>query len=295
MDNGGTLVGEMGFLRDDHDLAVKVVGPQSLRRLGRSKATSDHDESEHRCAVSVSAYSRTAPASTSRTSSTDHAAEPGSVSSSRSGSGQQQYGGVIGRHPEHDQHVFGDAVGGLGVVALRLVLQLTEPQQGAAGDGQREDRIVDGEPAGARRRVDVARNARGASPRSDEISASPRLRSTRLISGLRRNSRPVEPEAAGERFGRILAVPGQPVQQRGVGMVPLVDRGLEKLFLAVESLCRQTMPTSAACVISSTGTFSFPRRDERLRGPDEGRPSARLASFQAVLRRRRLPVVMLRC
>jgi hypothetical protein len=34
----------MGFLRDEHDLAVKVVGPQSLRRLGRGKATSDDDD-----------------------------------------------------------------------------------------------------------------------------------------------------------------------------------------------------------------------------------------------------------
>ena len=100
--------------------------------------------------------------------------------------------GLVGRQAEQPQHVFGHAVGGLGVVAIGLVVQqIAEPQQRAAGDRQRELGIVDREPACAapRRRCRAAPAAPGRG--RTEISANPLASRIRLSCGRRRNSRPV--------------------------------------------------------------------------------------------------------
>jgi len=64
--------------------------------------------------------------------------------------------GLVPGDPEHAQQVFGDPIGGLGVVAVGLVVQqLSEAERGARGDGQRELRVGDGEPACPRGRCNA--------------------------------------------------------------------------------------------------------------------------------------------
>ncbi len=99
--------------------------------------------------------------------------------------------GPVSRHAVDTQQVFGHPVGGSGVVALGLfVQQLAQSQQRCSGHRQREFG------SSTRKRPPrvaalMSRSARGARPRSDRIGPRPTLSSTRLCSGRRRNSRPV--------------------------------------------------------------------------------------------------------
>jgi hypothetical protein len=65
-----------------------------------------------------------------------------------------------------------------------------------------------------------------------------------------------QPEAASEQFGGVIRG-WQAVEQRAESIEDFVERSLEQLFLAVEVVIERA-PTSAACVISSTGTLTLP-------------------------------------
>jgi hypothetical protein len=66
----------------------------------------------------------------------------------------------VGGDAEHAQRVFGDVVGGLGVVAVgSVVQQLSEAERGVDDDGHRELDVVDGKASGSVSCFDIATGA----------------------------------------------------------------------------------------------------------------------------------------
>ena len=98
--------------------------------------------------------------------------------------------GLPGGNAEQSEEVLGDLIGGLGVVTFGVVVEeLAETGRGAGDDDERQLRVGDGEPPGTNARLDVAQRP-GARPRPEPAMASPLLRKTLLMSGLRRWKRP---------------------------------------------------------------------------------------------------------
>jgi len=98
-------------------------------------------------------------------------------------------------------------IGGLGVVALRVIMEeLAEAEGSTRSDGDRQLRVAGGEAPGANAPL-ISRSARGARPRVDPAMASPLLRKTLLIWGLRRWKRPKSKALGGTDEGRPACVP----------------------------------------------------------------------------------------
>src|SRR5207244_2917398 len=69
---------------------------------------------------------------------------------------------VLGAKSQQPQYVFGDGVGGSGVVAIGVVAQeFSEPQQRAAGHGEGKFGVVDPKSSGVGAGFDVAQGTRG--------------------------------------------------------------------------------------------------------------------------------------
>jgi hypothetical protein len=65
--------------------------------------------------------------------------------------------GLPGGNAEQSEEVFGDLIGGLGVVAFGVVVeQLAETEGSVRDDGHGQLRVADGEPPDANARLDVA-------------------------------------------------------------------------------------------------------------------------------------------
>ena len=99
--------------------------------------------------------------------------------------------GLGGRDAEHAEQVLGDLVGGLGAVAVRLVVQQLARHSWAPATMARArsgSRMVS---RPARAAASMSRRARATSPVSEPSTAGPLLSRTRLSSGWARCSRPV--------------------------------------------------------------------------------------------------------
>lgn len=73
--------------------------------------------------------------------------------------------GLLGGNAEQSEEVFGDLIGGLGVVAFGVVVEeLAETEGSARDDGHGQLGVADGEPSGANALLDVAQRPGGEAP-----------------------------------------------------------------------------------------------------------------------------------
>ena len=73
--------------------------------------------------------------------------------------------GLPGGDTEQSEEVLGDLIGGLGIVAFRVIVEeLSEGEGSAHNDGERQLRVADGESPGTNTRLDVAQRPEGEAP-----------------------------------------------------------------------------------------------------------------------------------
>jgi hypothetical protein len=136
------------------------------------------------------------------------------------------------------------------------VQQLCEPEQRCCGQRDREFEIIDAEPASPIGGCNVSQRTRRQAAIRHELVYSDIGQYANFVGPAPKPSNS-QPEAAGEYFGGVI-YGWQAVEHRAEGVEDFVERSLEQLFFAVEVVIERAMPTSAAWVISSTGTLSLP-------------------------------------
>ena len=185
------------------------------------------------------------------------------------------------REAECAKQGLGHAVGGLSVVACRLLVeQLTQGEGTAGSNAHGQVDVGDLEAAHPCGSLDVASGARSETGlRADELQAvlQHHLAEFRLAS--------VQPagqsEALGEDHGRVFDPLGQSVQQRAVPVQHVLDGGGEQLLLGLEVVVEGTHPYVRGLSDLEDRRVDSPGRDEGLRSLDQRCTGACLATLRA--------------
>lgn len=183
---------------------------------------------------------------------------------------------------EQSKEILRDLIGGLGVIAFRVIMdELTETKGSAINDRGRQLRVGDGESPGINTRLDVAQHPGGEAP-GRAGHGEPVVEEDLAHLGVAAVEAAEQAEALGEDHGWVVDVGGQLVEETAEQLEDVFYRRFEQLLLALEVVVEGTQPHVGGLGDLLDRDVEIPGGDEALGRADEGRPRARPAPIEPV-------------